>query len=373
MNSEQVLLVVTQDRRTLNAVKHAFDAEGYTVCAVGSGEQALAAVLDCAPNALIIDARLPDMDGRALCHAVKSDASMGFLPVVLIEVADEAGDSDLDEDVALPAPLDVDALVDWLHRLLRIKRQSDRVAQAMAGFATERQHVETVKQQIISNVNHELGTPLLLMKLALNNLSSDLESNGTDDQLRFVHLAGTALGQLEGVTDNIRQLAVIDRGDLVPMIATEAVDAALRYIDRSSRWHNHASRIHKHFEQDLPPVLGNKLATARLLQLLLDNALKFSTDDAPITVHVRRLDEQMVGLAVEDRGIGIPKEKQDIIFESFFQLYGGANRRYSGTGTGLALALLLAQNMGTTIDVDSEPGRGSIFSFMLPVVDLDTL
>lgn len=371
--SDRVLLIVTNDRRTLKAVKRTLDAEGYAVWAVRSGEQALAAVPEYAPDALVVDARLPDMAGRALCHAVKSDASMGFVPVVLIGAADEAGDSELGEDAALPAPFDPAALVDWLRRLLRIKRQSDRVAQTMAGFVAERQHVEAVKQQIISNVNHELGTPLLLMKLALNTLSSDIESNGTDDQIRFVRMAGTALGQLEGVTDNIRQLAVIDRGELVPMIATEAVDAALRYIERSSRWHTHASRIHKHFDSDLPPVLGNKLATARLLQLLLDNALKFSADDAPITVHARRLDEPSVWVAVEDRGIGIPKEKQAVIFESFFQLYGEANRRYSGTGTGLALALLLAQNMGTTIEVDSEPGRGSVFSFTLPVVDLDAL
>ncbi|WP_162909346.1 hybrid sensor histidine kinase/response regulator [Aggregatilinea lenta] len=368
-----VLLVVTDDRRTLKTVKQVLDAGGYTAYAARSGEQALAAVQESAPSGLLIDADLPDMAGRALCHAVKSDPTLGFVPVVLLRAPEQADESDLDEDVALPAPLDPGVLADWLRRLLRIKRQSDRTAQAIAEFASERQHVEAVKQQIISNVNHELGTPLLLMKLSLNMLSGDLESSGTEDQMRFVRMAGTALAQLEGVTDNIRQLAVIDRGDLVPMIVTEAVDVALRYIDRSGRWHSHAGRIHKRFARDLPPVLGDKLATARLLQLLLDNALKFSGEDTPITVHVRQSDARTVWVAVEDRGIGIPKEKQDVIFESFFTLHGEDNRRYSGTGTGLALARLLAQNMGTTIDVDSEPERGSVFSFTLPVVDLDAL
>ncbi|HML23601.1 MAG TPA: hybrid sensor histidine kinase/response regulator [Aggregatilinea sp.] len=371
--SEMVLLVVTNDRRTLKTVKQTLDAEGYSMVAVRSAEQALVAVADCLPAALIVDARLPDMDGRQLCQAVKSDETVGFLPVILIGADDWDDESELGEDVALSAPVDADALARWLRRLLRIKHQADRTAQAAAEFANERRHVEAVKQQIISNVNHELGTPLLLMKLALSTLGADIEANGTDEQLRFMRMANTALGQLEGVTDNIRQLAVIDRGELEPMIVTEAIDIALRYIERSARWHSHAPRIYKQVERDLPPVMGAKLATARLLQLLLDNALKFSADDAPIYVHARLLEGGWAWVAVEDQGIGIPKEQQSAIFDTFYQLSGEANRRYPGTGTGLALALVLAQGMGTTIEVDSAPDRGSVFSFLLPTVDLDTL
>ena len=74
---------------------------------------------------------------------------------------------------------------------------------------------------------------------------------------------------------------------------------------------------------------------------------------------------------MQDFGIGIPDEEREFIFEAFYQVDGSSTRRYGGTGTGLALAMLLANGMNTTIDLDSKPGEGSTFSFILPEADLD--
>ncbi len=76
---------------------------------------------------------------------------------------------------------------------------------------------------------------------------------------------------------------------------------------------------------------------------------------------------------MRDFGIGIPREAHDRVFEPFFQVDGSATRRYGGTGTGLALATLLASGLDTSITLDSAPGEGSTFSFLLPVADLDTI
>jgi signal transduction histidine kinase len=110
---------------------------------------------------------------------------------------------------------------------------------------------------------------------------------------------------------------------------------------------------------------------ARLLQLLLDNALKFSPDDSPVYILSWMTEDDQVWIGVQDFGIGIAQEQHARIFEAFYQVDGSSTRRYGGTGAGLALALLLAQGMKTSIRVESEKDKGSIFSFSLPVTTLD--
>ena len=74
---------------------------------------------------------------------------------------------------------------------------------------------------------------------------------------------------------------------------------------------------------------------------------------------------------MQDYGIGIPDEERSLIFEAFYQVDGSSTRSYGGTGTGLALAVLLANGMNTSIELDSRLGEGSTFSFVLPEADLD--
>jgi len=118
-------------------------------------------------------------------------------------------------------------------------------------------------------------------------------------------------------------------------------------------------------------VIGDKRALGHLLQLLLDNALKFSPPATPVYILAMRPSPDQVWVGVQDLGIGIAREEHDRIFDAFYQVNGGANRAYGGTGTGLALAVLLAKGLNTQIKLASTPGEGSTFSFVLPVADLD--
>ena len=104
-----------------------------------------------------------------------------------------------------------------------------------------------------------------------------------------------------------------------------------------------------------------------------------NTDDQPLRlaalIEFRGgfTNEDCVWVGVQDFGIGIAQEDQDRIFDAFFQVDGSSTRRYGGTGTGLALAMLLAAGMNTSIEVESQPDKGSMFSFSLPVASLDDI
>jgi signal transduction histidine kinase len=130
-------------------------------------------------------------------------------------------------------------------------------------------------------------------------------------------------------------------------------------------------RIEKRIPANIPPVLGDKRALAHVLQLLLDNALKFSPADSQVYIVARQINNREVWIGVQDFGIGIAPEEHARIFDAFYQVNGGPARPYGGTGTGLTLAMLLARGMNSTIDPDSTPGRGSTFSLVLPIARLD--
>src|SRR5690606_5508222 len=103
----------------------------------------------------------------------------------------------------------------------------------------------------------------------------------------------------------------------------------------------------------------------QILRNLLSNAFKF-TEKGSVRLSVRRHDSGQIAFAVRDSGIGIPLDQQAVVFEAFRQADGTTNRRYGGTGLGLSISRELAQLLGGTLEVRSEPGAGSVFTLLVP-------
>jgi signal transduction histidine kinase len=367
------LLVADADNRTVRALQRRLLAGGYGVLAANSGQQVLQALSEKRPHAVILSENLRDGDGRDVCRQIKADSSATYVPVILITERDQNGDWSYEApytapDATLCKPVNGGELLDWLHLLLSFKRQFDY---RMKRLVTQVQTAELAKSNIITNVSHEIATPLLQVKSAVSLLAEDIARQGTREQARVASMATQAVGRLEDVVNNIRQLARADKIELGPVVLNEAVDLAIRHLERSWTWRGARDRILKQVEDDLPLVVGDKRALGHLLQLLLDNALKFSPADSPVYIIASRLSEDSVWVGVQDFGIGIAEEEHARVFEEFYQVDGSSTRRQGGTGSGLALAMLLAQGMGSAIHLDSVPSEGSTFSFVLPVTSLD--
>ncbi|MCA9913170.1 MAG: ATP-binding protein, partial [Anaerolineae bacterium] len=155
-----------------------------------------------------------------------------------------------------------------------------------------------------------------------------------------------------------------------PIILRDAVEFARRSLGRVWGRRSEAERIQVMLAENLPPVPADKQGLSTVMQLLMDNALKFSGKDQPIEV-IGCLRDDHVYIAVRDYGIGIAQDKLQDIFESFYQVDSSSTRRYGGMGIGLALVKLILDHHNTEIHVDSELGKGSTFWFLLPWVDLD--
>lgn len=215
-----------------------------------------------------------------------------------------------------------------------------------------------LKNAIVRNVSHELKTPLLHVKSAVSMLVEDHQN----DTLSVY--ATEAVSRLEAIIKNISLLAT--SLDIQPSAALvrEMLDHAMRNLRRSWSRKEDVNRVQIVLEDNLPPVFVDKMAIAIVMQLLIDNALKFSK--VPIEIHVNQVSEG-ISVIIRDYGIGIPPEELSKIFDSFYQVDSSSTRHFGGTGVGLAIVRLILERHHIRIEVESTPEEGSTFRFILPL------
>ncbi len=368
------VLIADTDAYGTRSIQRPLEGGGYSVLVTRTGHQTLQAVYQQHPDLVLLGSHLHEANSHLICQQIKSDKNLGFLPVILMaDYASEASvvvyeDEALNPDAVLTKPVDIAELANWLQIMLKLKTQFDR---KLDRLASEARRLEILKTEIISNISHELGTPLLQVKSAISLLAEMIQQNNSRDQLRLADMATQAVARLEHEVNNIRQLARTHDIRLGPVVLQESVQLALRHLERSWNSREDVRRVQVDQPGRMLFVLADKRALARLLQVLLDNALKFSPSSEPVLVRVQALDNGRVRLSIQDFGIGIPPEEHDRIFDAFYKVDGSSTQQFGGSGTGLALAMLLASGMNITIHVESVPGQGSTFSFVLPLVDLD--
>ncbi len=231
------------------------------------------------------------------------------------------------------------------------------------------QEVDRLKTIMIQNISHELRTPLTYIvgytSLLLEE-APDIEPL-TEAQRHILNIMAEQSQRLRRLIDRITALERIGEGVLEP----EQTDLAL-LLERSveaARIVAAAAHITLTLQiaAPLPPVYVDPLAIQQTLDDLLSNAIKFTPGGGQVTVRAWAA-EGKVHVAVTDTGIGIPPEEQERIFERFYQVDASPSRRFSGVGLGLAICKQAVEAHGGRIWVQSSPGKGSTFTFTLPLI-----
>lgn len=247
----------------------------------------------------------------------------------------------------------------------RLRQQLNELQARIQREETVRQHkrdeVELLRNAIVRNVSHELRTPLLQVKSAVALIADDMGDS------TLIQYATNATARLETLVRNITLLGSSLETDPGPVIIRDAIDSAHRNLKRIWEHRGRIDRVRIELEENLPPVIADKQGLGTVIQLLMDNALKFSEDEIIVTA---RKKGGSIEIAVRDYGIGIPLDQIDTIFDTFYQVDNSSTRRYGGAGVGLAIVKLILDNHGTAIIVESEEKKGSTFTFLLPVYQL---
>src|SRR3712207_3923144 len=209
--------------------------------------------------------------------------------------------------------------------------------------------------------------------LSLHDALPISEQNLSDRQVEFAQTIHQAGSDLLALISDILDLSKVEAGKMEvhpSALPTADVEA---YVDRAFRpvAEGKGLTFLVELDEDAPQsIITDEQRLQQVLRNLLSNAFKF-TDDGEVALRISAAPADSpyaVGFTVRDTGIGIPEDKQRIIFESFQQADSGTSRRYGGTGLGLSISREIAQLLGGSIEVTSTPGQGSAFTLFLPAV-----
>ncbi|MFN8656654.1 MAG: response regulator [Candidatus Obscuribacterales bacterium] len=227
------------------------------------------------------------------------------------------------------------------------------------------------KTEFLANMSHELRTPLNSLLILSRVLYENTDGNLTDKQVEFAHTIYSAGSDLLALIDDVLDISKVEAGAMSVDIAEEPLknlcDDALSNFREMAK--QKSIQLVLEMKDGLPRLL--KTDGRRVLQILrnlLSNALKF-TEKGSVKLIVSPADlglKSAIAFTVADTGIGIPKNKQDIIFQAFQQAEGALNRKYKGTGLGLAISREFAELLGGEIKLVSKEGEGSSFTLYLP-------
>ncbi|BDU77462.1 response regulator [Mesoterricola sediminis] len=276
--------------------------------------------------------------------------------------------------ISLAMVLAVWLIKDIFERLARSEAHLEReVAQRTRDLELARDAAEAAsraKSTFLANMSHEIRTPMNAV-IGLTHLA--LLTELTDTQRQYLDKVKRAAESLLGILNDVLDFSKIEAGridlEARPFLLEEVLDRVIQVAG--------VRAMEKHLDlmldvaPDVPPSLvGDPLRLAQVLLNLCSNAVKF-TDAGEVVVAVARAEAgggEGVALrfTVRDTGIGMTPEEAAKLFRPFTQVDASSTRRFGGTGLGLAISHRLVALMGGTIQVTSEPGRGSVFAFTLP-------
>ncbi|MGQ2984747.1 response regulator [Flavobacterium sp.] len=227
------------------------------------------------------------------------------------------------------------------------------------------------KSEFLANMSHELRTPLNSILLLSRLLSENNDRNMNDEQVEFAKVIQSSGNGLLGLIDEILDLSKIEAGKM----ELEFLDVSVKEITDNLKALFTEVAKQKKIEfnivtDDAPLVIRtDKMRLEQILKNLISNAIKF-TSKGSVTLEVRKKkdNDKQVCFSVKDTGIGIPLEKQPIIFEAFQQADGSTKRKYGGTGLGLSISRELSKLLRGDISLKSEVNEGSEFTICLPVI-----
>ncbi|HEL3778839.1 TPA: response regulator [Stenotrophomonas maltophilia] len=253
---------------------------------------------------------------------------------------------------------------------LEAQKQALLVAQGqLVRNSNELAATSRYKSEFLANMSHELRTPLNSSLILAKLLADNKDGTLTDEQVKYARAILSSNNDLLALINDILDLSRIEAGHVELADEVVVVDSVVQRLRETFEPMARQKGLALQIEADaLAPsqLVADSQRLQQILKNLLANALKF-TEHGKVSLHVRAAGSGRIRFEVTDTGIGIAREQLQVIFEAFRQADGSTRRRYGGTGLGLSISRDLAERMGGSIHVDSEPGRGSCFILELPL------
>lgn len=373
------VLHIEDDAANRRLVRKVLSADGFEVVEADSGIDGIRKALASQPDIILLDIELPDMDGYEVTLKLRGELSGKDVPIVaLTGKGDEQMSRAVGCDGHIFKPIDINRLSNQVRSYVSAVRgrhrssaegeqllltQSQKIASRLQSKIEE---LETTNQQLLEsekvraefyrNLSHELSTPLTPAVGYLNMLLTEDLGPLTPLQRRAVESVGRGVNRVRAVVENLLDMTALTTGKM---------SFFARHYDFNKLARESVTLCSPSFEERgitvemaIPEIafrgFGDSDKLKRAMVQLLENAVKFCRGDGRVHVCTRRQAGRLSFL-VYDSGEGIPTDKLEAIFKTFYQIDGSPTREHGGAGLGLALARKIVEHFGGEIWAESPP------------------
>jgi signal transduction histidine kinase len=367
------ILIVDDTPANIDVLRKFLALEGYKLSFATSGDKALQIVKRAQPDLILLDVMMPGMSGFDVCQALKADPATKEIPVIFLTALSETKDKvtgfNLGAVDYITKPLQYEEVLMRVTTHLKLHAHAmelERRSRESEQARHEAELANRAKTTFLANMSHELRTPLNAILGYSDLIQDEVSELGYQDIIPDLMKIQGAATQLLEIISNVLELAKIEAqkeevclsevgiSDLAQDLATE-LQPLFQHGDNQFNFHCPA---------DVGMISADLAKLRQVLLNLLTNAAKF-TSHGQIDMTLTR-DGDWLNIEIADTGIGIEQEHINRIFNPFAQADDSPTRAYGGAGLGLSLTKSFCEMMGGDITVQSEPGKGSVFTVKLP-------
>lgn len=357
------ILVVDDKPDNVRLLSAILSQHGYDVRKALSSTRVVASVKEDAPDLILLDIKMPEMDGYQVCDILKRDLETREIPIIFISALDDALDKVRAFSVGgadyITKPFQEAEVLARIEHHLRIRALQRQLQVQNQELSRSNRELE----QFAQLVSHDLQQPLqTIMGYAqiLELQAADCLDQSSQECLDKIIEAGDRMQRL---IRDVLSYALIGQANSKPVLIDGNVilGKALKNLEFMLK----ESQAHLSYPS-FPHMFGNETQLVLLFQNLISNAVKFVRPGISphVTITATQTDDAYCQFEVRDNGIGIPSDKFNQLFKSFHRLH--PNSAYPGTGIGLAACKKVVENHGGQIWVESELNVGTAFFFELP-------
>lgn len=353
MNEQkQNVLIVDDNIDTVELLRKRLKAEGYNTIEAYDGEEALNKVYESLPDIIILDVMMPKLDGYEVCNRLKSDDRTKFIPIVMLtaksDVESRVKGFDIGADDYVPKPFDYTELSARIRSLLTRKETAERVI--------EEKRIESVRK-IIDSLSHEIRNPIISIAGFAKKVYDNLPPGDPNKPYLMTILQESE--RLERLLREILNLKMIAIGFLENVDSKKAIEEVLEEFEKEID--DKTIEVEAEFKEK-PIIYIDKEHFKIIIRNIIKNAIEAmaKSDKRILKISVEVI-ENYLEIKISDTGMGIPRELVKKIFDPFF------TSKIYGPGLGLTVALTIVQYYRGFISVESEVGKGSVFTIKFPL------
>lgn len=367
MNSS--ILIVDDKPENLYSLECMLSEPGRTILKASGGREALRIVLQEEISLILLDVQMPEMDGYEVAAMLQSTSKTRRIPIIFVTAISTEREymlRGLNSGAVdyLFKPLDTEITRAKVNTILKIQQQQAEIERMNAQLTA----LNKEKNFFLGMAAHDLRNPIGNILTLATMLREELNANLNEDQHTCFDMLRSTGDQMLELLDNLLDISKIESGSVLRDVQNHTLESLLMDCIGCSRKIASKKNIQLHcsFKEEQFRLNTDKQQFNQVLNNLVSNAIKYSPAGSVVDISAE-VDADRITIHVSDQGAGIPLEEHGRVFAPFARTSVETTGGESSTGLGLSIVKRLLESNGGRIWFDSAPGKGSVFSFSLPV------